>query len=98
VFGYEIISAFITVSRGVSIWYMALGFMVEWWWFLTETFARCSKVVPYFRLCPMPASANSAGMVWLPIMPSRGMLLSPPPPHPASQGRSRARSSLLATY
>ena len=30
VFGYEIISAFITVSSGVSIWYIAFGFIVEW--------------------------------------------------------------------
>ena len=28
-FGYEIISAFITSSKGVSILYMALGFIVE---------------------------------------------------------------------
>ncbi len=28
-FGYAIISAFITMSSGVSFWYMDLGFRVE---------------------------------------------------------------------
>jgi hypothetical protein len=83
VFGYEIISAPITSSSGVSIWYRAFGFMVEWWWFLTAMVANCSKVVPYCFECSMPASANTHGIEPEPIRPSVGMPLAPPPAPPS---------------
>ncbi len=83
VFGYAIISAPITVSSGVSIWYIAFGFSVEWWWFFTDTFANCSNVVPYLRACSCPASANTAGIVIEPSRPSFG--IPPPPPAAAEQ-------------
>ena len=44
--GQAIISLASTTSSGVSIWYIALEFMVAWWWFFTATWANCSIVVP----------------------------------------------------
>ena len=85
VFGYAIISAPITISSGVSFRYIDFGFIVECWWFFTDTFANCSKVVPYLRACSMPASANTAGIRPEPSRPSFGM--PPPPPAAAEQAR-----------
>ncbi len=34
-----------------SFWNWARGFMVEWWWFLAETWAICSQVVPQVFMC-----------------------------------------------
>jgi hypothetical protein len=59
---------------------MDFGFFTECWWFFTETFANCSKVVPYLRECSIPASAKTAGIRVEPSNPSLGMPFPPPPP------------------
>jgi hypothetical protein len=84
VFGYAIISALITISSGVSIWYMAFGLNIECLWFFTETLANCSKVVPCIWVCSRPASPNTAGIVPEPSRPSveTPLAFAPPPSKP----------------
>ena len=62
--------------------YMDFGFIVEWWWFFTDTCANCAKVVPYLRLCSMPICANIVGIVPEPSTPSVDTPPRPPPSRP----------------
>src|SRR6266498_4772324 len=55
VLGQAIGRAVSTSSSGVSFWYCAYGLWTPCSWFFTATFANCSCVVPYFRICSTPA-------------------------------------------
>src|SRR3972149_6348702 len=70
VFGQATTRAFITSSRPTAVWYCEYGLCMECLWFLTETFANCSIVVPYLRMCSTPAMPNTAGMRPEPRTPS----------------------------
>ena len=69
-----------TSPRLTSTWYWESGFFVECRWFFTAILANCSWVVPYFRMCSMPACPKTAGMRPLPMTPSVRMPEPPPPP------------------
>ena len=47
--------AFITSSSSTSTWYCESGFLTEWRWFFTDTLAKCSGLLPYWRMCSTPA-------------------------------------------
>ena len=71
VFGYDIISAFITSSSENCFWYCASGFSTECAWFFSATLANCSNPTP--SCCPaysMPACANTPGISVVPSRPS----------------------------
>ena len=71
VFGYAIISAFITSSRENAFWYSARGLSVEWKWFFSATLANCSNPTPPFSPAySMPACTKTPGMSVVPTRPS----------------------------
>ena len=58
-------------SRLIFFEYAASGFSVECEWFFSEIRANSSKLVPpYLWPYSMPTSANTPGMVSVPMRPS----------------------------
>src|ERR1700730_15346932 len=77
--------AFITSSSVTSLRYCEYGFLVACLCDFTEIFAKCSSLVPYLRICSMPAWPNTAGIRPEPIRPSVAYAGSDPPPPPPSR-------------
>ncbi len=76
--------AFITSSSETSLRYCENGFLVACLCDFTEIFAKCSSLVPYLRMCSMPAWPKTAGIVPEPTLPSVKYAGSPPPAPPSN--------------
>src|SRR5208282_2690239 len=70
VLGYATIRAFITSASVTSLRYWENGFLVACLCDLTEILAKCSGVVPYLRMCSIPAWPKTAGIRPEPSLPS----------------------------
>src|SRR3712207_3166073 len=74
--GEAIFFEFITSSRATSFPKSARGFLVAFLWFLTETIAICSSVVPYFLMWALAnIAAQCTGNINDPRVTSHNSLL-----------------------